>query len=261
MKFLNFKTKSSRNFKCLCYPQNIVYKEAVRRNKFDEFILVIKSLQKVPHKESLGCGLKFVSMKIEEHYKSEATRYKKLSNRLIGSQAIALAQYSYRLIDALKVNNESDSQIIKRLVLAKICQYLRNIGALINQVNVKDGYPVDVRKACQMYFNLFSLFFAESCQSTVWTLGYIVPHFAEVLFNDYGKGYGIISMQGKEAKHSALKQELKSSTNRSTSEDDTNKWHQIMRSSYVHTFYLPYHFPITSGYHSHYQSRVPSFDS
>lgn len=63
-------------------------------------------------------------------------------------------------------------------------------------------------------------------------------------------------MQGKESKHSALKQALKMETNRSTAEGDKNKWHQIMRSSYVRDFYLPYHFPL-NNYHSHYQSRIP----
>ena len=63
-------------------------------------------------------------------------------------------------------------------------------------------------------------------------------------------------MQGKESKHSALKQELKTETNRSTAEGDKSKWHQIMRASYVRDFYLPYHFPL-NDYHSHYQSRVP----
>ena len=87
---------------------DLIYKEAVRRNKFADFIRVLKSSKKNPDiNGSLGCGLKFVSAKIEEHYMSESTRNKKLHNRLIGSQAIALAQYSYRLIDVLKVENES----------------------------------------------------------------------------------------------------------------------------------------------------------
>ena len=41
------------------------------------------------------------------------------------------------------------------------------------------------------------------------------------------------------------------SSNRSNSQDQTGKWHQLARSSYVRNFYLPYHFPIES-YYSHY---------
>jgi len=63
-------------------------------------------------------------------------------------------------------------------------------------------------------------------------------------------------LQGKESKHSEIKQQLKSCTNRSKVEDGVNKWQQYMRSSYVHTFYLPYHYPINI-YHPHYESRNP----
>ena len=64
-------------------------------------------------------------------------------------------------------------------------------------------------------------------------------------------------MQGKESKHSSLKQELKCGTNRSNLED-SGKWNQIMRSSYVRNFYLPYHFPVSASYHSHYRPRKAS---
>ena len=73
---------------------------------------------------------------------------------------------------------------------------------------------------------------------------------------NYEVGYGIISMQGKEAKHSALKTDLKLSSNCSNAQDGTGKWHQIARSSFVQNFYLPYHFPIDI-YTPHSDSRNP----
>ena len=66
-------------------------------------------------------------------------------------------------------------------------------------------------------------------------------------------------MQGKESKHSEIKALLKNSTNRSTSQDDKGKWHQLARSNFVKTFYLPYHFP-TDVYVSHSKSRNPPVD-
>ena len=51
----------------------------------------------------LGCGLAFVASLIREHYKDKDKRSNNLSIRLIGEQAIALARYSYRLVDALVV--------------------------------------------------------------------------------------------------------------------------------------------------------------
>ena len=69
-------------------------------------------------------------------------------------------------------------------------------------------------------------------------------------------GYGIVSLQAKEAKHSGVKEDL-TLTNRSNVSTATGKWWQVMRNNYVHSFYLPEHQPIPSSYTSHYQSRCP----
>ena len=106
---------------------------------------------------------------------------------------------------------------------------------------------------------MFSLFFKSYCNSTVWTIGYVVPYHASLLFEHYKIDNGILSMQGKESKHSAIKQELKSCSNRSCSEGDKGKWHQLARSSYIRHFYLPYHFPL-DNYAPHFDSRYPLVD-
>ena len=239
---------------------DLIYKEAVRRDRFDAFIKVLKAPATGDEDGNFGCGLNFLSKSIKEHYESEKLRMTVLSTRLIGAQAILLARYSYRLVDSLAVPGNPLADV-KQLALGKICESLRDIGSLINRVTI-DGlndYPDHVKKQCSLYFNLFSLFFNESCNSTVWTLGYVVPYHASLLFDNYCIGYGILSMQGKESKHSAIKQELRNNTNRSKSHDENSKWHQIMRSSFIRNFYLPYHFPI-STYHSHYKSRIPSIE-
>ena len=142
--------------------------------------------------------------------------------------------------------------------MSKICETLRDIGSEINRVKVEnESYSSQVQTLCKNYFNLISLFFKEACQSTVWTVGYALPYHLDLLYKQYGVGYGIISMQGKESKQSAIKQELKSYTNRSVECNEKGKWHQIMRSSFVRNFYLPYHFPLKASYRSHYSTRRP----
>ena len=46
----------------------------------------------------------------------------------------------------------------------------------MNKFNVDNGHITELKDACTMYFNLFALFFKESCNSTVWTIGYVVPY-------------------------------------------------------------------------------------
>ena len=68
------------------------------------------------------------------------------------------------------------AQSIKRIVFAKICQVLREIDSLINQINVtQDDYADHVEQLCTNYFDLFSLFFTQHCQLTVRTMGYVDP--------------------------------------------------------------------------------------
>ena len=68
--------------------------------------------------------------------------------------------------------------------------------------------------------------------------------------------YGIISQQGKEAKHSAVKNDLKLS-NRSNRTGKSGKWWQVMRANHVRNVCLPEHQPLPHTYKSHFESRVP----
>lgn len=238
---------------------NVIYKEAVRRGRFNEFLETLKApVKQATENSRLGCGLKFIAKSILEQYEKPNERFKKLDVRLIGAQAISLARYSFRLIDELKSPNENPNEMLKRIALSKICEILRDIGSEMNRVKVESSsYSSQIQSLCKKYFNLFALFFTEVCQSTVWTVGYALPYHLDLLYKNYGVGYGIISMQGKESKHSAIKQELKLGTNRSTECNETGKWNQIMRSSFVRNFYLPYHFPLKACYSSHYSTRRP----
>lgn len=86
--------------------------------------------------EMRGCGLAYLSTKVREHYADEAKRANKFSVRLIGAQAIALARYSYRIVDSLQTANETEGEKLRRLALGKVVQYLRNAGGLFNKVYV-----------------------------------------------------------------------------------------------------------------------------
>ena len=114
---------------------NVIYLEALRRGQFDTFYATLAT-----GKSKNECGLKFVADHIKEHYDSVSNRMKSLTIRLIGAQAINLAQYSYRLLDTLEIKNESNGARITRLALSKICEVLRDIGSFINRVTTIPGY-------------------------------------------------------------------------------------------------------------------------
>ena len=61
---------------------------------------------------------------------------------------------------------------------------------------------------------------------------YVIQYHTRKALEGFNIRLGIISMQGKESKHSALKQELKGNTNRSNEQETREKWlhAQIARS-------------------------------
>lgn len=97
----------------------------------------IQQLRQAPGKQ--GCGLGYLASRVREHFTDESNRYNKLPVRLIGNQAIALARYSYRLVDTLMCDDESEAQKIKRLALGKIGEYLRNAGGLFNRIDTNSA--------------------------------------------------------------------------------------------------------------------------
>lgn len=117
-----------------------------------------------------GCGLGYLASIVREHYSDESNRHNKLPVRLIGNQAIALARYSYRLVDTLKCENETEAQKAKRLALGKIGEYLRNAGGLFNRIETNSAQVARLKEVCEMYFNLISLFCPSSVNVTAWTV-------------------------------------------------------------------------------------------
>ena len=151
-----------------------------------------------------GCGLSFVANKIREHYNDKDHRNNNLTARLTGEQAIALAKYSYRLVDALEIEGESEAQKLKRQALGKASEHLRNAGTLFNKVDTNLIEIEQIKENLTTYFNLLASFFEESVNITVWTVAYAIPYHASLLFENYNIGFGILSLQAKESKPSIL---------------------------------------------------------
>ncbi|KAK2550872.1 hypothetical protein P5673_028391 [Acropora cervicornis] len=203
-----------------------------------------------------GCGLGYLVPFIKEHYADENKRYNQLPTRLIGDQTISLGRYGYRLIDGLECADESPAQHLRTLALGRIVLYLRQACTLFNKVSTNKAEVLELKEYCQLYFNFYCLFFPSYVNVTTWTIAYAIPHHALKIYDKYRIGYGIISLQAKEAKHSGIKSDLALS-NRSNKTDATGKWWQVMRANYIRSFYLPEHQPMPSCYSSHFKSRVP----
>ena len=204
----------------------------------------------------MGVGLEMLSRKIREHFEKESTQHRKLNTccRLIGEQAISLARFSFRLIESLHNDGETIAQKCKMLVLAKLCQMLRDMGSIFNKLEVTQSELTLLKELGKHVLFLGR----ESLTNSVWTVAHAIPYFAQELYDKYKVGYAILSMQGKESNNAGIKESLAHS-NRSCLEEGKNKWHQVFVSDYVRNFYIPEFEAQPDRYHSHFVSRTPDF--
>ena len=87
-------------------------------------------------------------------------------------------------------------------VHAYITLCLRDCVALFSCLNITEKELAKLKELSISYFCGNSLYF--SVTPTVWTLGYVVPLHAEQMVGKYSLGLGLISMEGREAKHISI---------------------------------------------------------
>ena len=55
------------------------------------------------------------------------------------------------------------------------------------------------------YYLVDALFLPTSVNPTVWTIGHIIPAHTKEVYEKYGQGLGIVTMERGQVKHIALK--------------------------------------------------------
>ena len=108
---------------------------------------------------TLGVGLPFIAKQVKQHHDNTKICYNKLQVRLIGVQAIKLAQFYYWLVDCIACENESEAQKLIRLALSKIGQMLRDAGLLFNKINCNNSdLELPLQKQTLFNYYLFAIF-------------------------------------------------------------------------------------------------------
>ena len=111
---------------------------------------------------------------------------------------------------------------------------LRDCVSLFNRFEITLAQISQLSIACREYFKVNSLLLPSSVNPTVWTLGHIVPAHCHQVLEKYGQGLGMVTMEGREAKHIFLKKLSENTTYQ-------NRWLEIFRHEYVMLIWLPQH--------------------
>lgn len=138
------------------------------------------------------------------------------------------------------------NQSLKQLALGRIVHYLRNAYVVFNKLLSTPVELLEFDENGKLCFNLMCLFYPTNVNVTTWTVAYAIPYHDFKLYDMYKVGCGTILLQAKEAKHTAVKNDL-ALTNRSNRIDTTRKWWQLVRANYALSFYLPENQPMPTA--------------
>ena len=109
----------------------------------------------------------------------------------------------------------------------------------------------ELNLACNNYYVACCLFLDLSL--THWTVGHVIPHHATKIFNMYGLGLGLCTMQGREAKHIQLKEYLVHCAGVSRE----LKWVNVMKHEYAELILLLELDPASDRYRRREDQSVP----
>lgn len=153
------------------------------------------------------------------------------------------------LLQAISSPNDTPVQQLQICSFAFIGLQLRDAISRFSRVSVTQGEVQDLRESCRKYFTASSLLL-DSVTPTVWTIGHAIPFHTDILYNKFGIGLGINSMQGREAKHIRVSQYSKHATL-------STRWQHVLRHDYMTTVWLRKQDPSSISYHKSNDVYVP----
>ncbi len=172
------------------------------------------------------------------------------SYRFTGKETKVFCRKFMFVLQALSDSNDSITTQLKLASLAFCCVQLRDAVSYFSRVNITQAEIEKCKLACLHFFNA-CLLLLKSVTPTIWTVGYAIPRHLQIIFDRYGMGLGLNSMQGREAKHVRLSQFAKHTTK-------STRWSMVLRHDYISNVWVRKHEPgrlLYTKYKAHY---IPS---
>ncbi len=170
---------------------------------------------------SIGAGK--LHYKLKKFY-SDTKGSQNLNIRLTGEDSKILGRNYMTLINSLLSGSDKDFPLY---VMAFIAFYLREAASIFTRITVTQEDIQKLERSARMYFNCHHLF--RHVNLTTWTIGHVVPAHTKEIHEKYGVGLGIVSMQGREAKHKKLMEYYKHTPGVSAEK----KWETVFRHEFA----------------------------
>ena len=122
-------------------------------------------------------------------------RAKSFYYRFTGKESKLLCHNFIHLINCLSSPDDSQEAKLQLATLAFCCVKLRDAVSMFSLVVDKEVLD-ELKTCCRQFLNAVSLLLS-GVNPTIWTIGYAIPMHSEFLFDKFGVGLGINSMQGR----------------------------------------------------------------
>ena len=106
------------------------------------------------------------------------------------------------IVLSLKTDADQESHTFKLHVFAYTAHNLRDSVSLFSRITISGEEVQNLQKVCSNFFGATAIFLSST--PTSWTIGHVVPLHAQQLCDSIGMGFGVNTMEGREAKHIAL---------------------------------------------------------
>ncbi len=154
-----------------------------------------------------------------------------LTLRLTGEESKILCQHCITLMEPLLEGDSS--QDFMPIVHMAVALKLAAVTSTALRMEVDEDLVKSLKQDCIVYHCIHVLFLTPGL--TTWTMGYIVPYHTEDIFQRFGLGLGINTMQGRESKHQQIKGYLK----HTPSTNAEQKWQIVSKHEYAEQLMLP----------------------
>ena len=181
------------------------------------------------HNLKTQSNLSRLAKKIMKWFDESKGNAKSFDYRFTGQESRRFLHNFMYMISAIEQENDSRTTSMKLHIFAFAILSLRNAVSLFSRFNINEDQLNELDKECKNFFTCCALFLEVN--PTVWTIGNVVPVHTRDIFQKYGKGLLMNSMEGREAKHQAISRYATNSTN-------STRWQSVFRHEFVSLIWL-----------------------
>ena len=163
----------------------------------------------------------------------DRSRDKDFSYRFTGKDSKFILQGFMYLLNAIRGDSPDLKLLSKLLFLSFAAIKLRDCSACFSMYSLSEENLLNIPSLAHDYFTAMVLF-NGNVSATVWSIGNLVPVHSKWVYERYGTGLGINTMQGREAKHAQIASYAKNAQYRQ------RRFH-VFRHDYIGNLWLPLH--------------------